>query len=162
MLTQTRLKELLYYDSETGVWTWRVTHHRIFTGDVAGSITNSHGYRSITIDQQSHLAHRLVFLYMTGEWPREDVDHQNLNREDNRWCNLREATRSENHANRRVRKDNRCGLKGVCLHKQSGLWMMQIKMNVEKRTKLFRTPEEAHAAYCAAAEKIHGEFARWT
>jgi hypothetical protein len=76
---------------------------------LAGKI-NSKGYRLIGVDGRWHKAHRLAWLYMTGSWPREQIDHINLIKNDNRFENLREATQTQNHANTRAR---RRGLKGI-------------------------------------------------
>ena len=85
----------------------------------------------------------------------------NLVTDDNRWENLREATRTQNNANMRVRIDNRCGLKGVSYHKVAKKWAAKVHLNGEGiYLGLFLTPQEAHDAYAAAAEKIFGEFAR--
>lgn len=97
---------------------------------------------------------------MTGEFPEQDVDHINGDPLDNRWDNLRRASKHENLRNCSVHKDNKAGLKGVCVTRKRPT--AQIYLN-GKRTHLgtFDTVEEAHAAYCAAAEKHFGEFARF-
>lgn len=96
---------------------------------------------------------------MTGEWPADMIDHKNRDRTDNRWENLREATRSQNNANRRASSTH--GFKGATFNRRQGRWMAQTKVN-GKRVYLgyYDTPEEAHAAYVAAAERYFGEFAR--
>lgn len=160
-LTQARLKELLAYEPETGLFTWRVdrggTARR---GTVAGTLHVSNGaaYRRITIDNQQHYSHRLACLYVTGELP-DEVDHKDLDGLNNRWSNLRSADRSKNMGNGKRRSTNKSGLKGVCSH-GSG-WMAQITIN-RKRKYLgtFPTPESAHIAYQKAARKLFGEFAR--
>lgn len=167
-LTAERLREVLNYDPDTGVFVWRKRegddpHTRMwntrFAGEVAGSIRKSDGYRVIRIDVRLYLAHRLVFLFMTGKWPIADVDHINMNKVDNRWCNLREATQSQNNANTRKRKNNTSGYKGASWH-GSG-WRAQIHVS-GKHICLgtFPSPEEAHAVYCEAARKHFGDFAR--
>jgi hypothetical protein len=70
-------------------------------GDVAGGANNGDRYRRIRVDNQLYQAHRLAWLYMTGEWPSNGIDHINGHRADNRWANLREATQSQNMANGR-------------------------------------------------------------
>ncbi|MCK9994454.1 MAG: hypothetical protein Dbin4_02974, partial [Alphaproteobacteria bacterium] len=98
-LTQSRLKELLHYDPDTGVFTRRVqTSSNARVGDVAGCL-HPEGYRHIQIDGKRYAAHRLAWLYMTGEWPTNQLDHLNGVRDDNRWGNLREATHGQNQQN---------------------------------------------------------------
>src|ERR1700730_6426271 len=101
MLTQERLKELLSYDPETGIFRWIAKSSpfsNILIGDIAGSPL-AHGYLQIKIDGEQYLQHRLAFLYMLGRLPKGEGEHANLDKADNRWCNLREATRSLNHGN---------------------------------------------------------------
>lgn len=111
LLTQSRLKDYLHYDPETGVWTWLnpLPHSKMKRGDVAGRLT-SQGRRQIRIAGGFYYASRLAWLYMTGEHPVDQVDHMNGTKDDDRWVNLREATQSENSFNRewaRLRGDRR-------------------------------------------------------
>jgi hypothetical protein len=94
-LTVERLRELLTYDPETGELRWRVTRRRAAKGSLAGTL-NRNGYRNIEVEQRCYKAHRLAWLYVTGEWPKETIDHINCKRDDNRWANLRQATTAEN------------------------------------------------------------------
>ncbi len=96
MLTQAELKAVLHYDPETGIFT-RYGHNK------CGSKTYQ-GYIGIGIKRKTYYAHRLAWLYMTGVWPSKEIDHKNRIRDDNRWVNLREATRSMQSRNRRDRK----------------------------------------------------------
>jgi hypothetical protein len=155
MLTQSRLKELLHYDPETGLFTWLVsTSNCVKVGDVAGSV--SHGYRIIKIDGKKYGAHRLAFLYITGNLPENDTDHINGIRDDNRWCNLREATRAENMQNKAPYKAGTSKYPGVYWHKQRQKWVAQITINgKQKHIGLFETEEEAYSAYCAAKAEHH-------
>lgn len=164
-LTQEYLKSVLNYCPESGVFTWRVkTCHKVTVGKVAGNINSRIGYRYIGIDGKAYLAHRLAWLYMTGKWPKDEIDHTNLNRSDNRITNLREANRSQNNSNTPVQKNNKSGLKGVSPVKDSKKrpWVAQITV-AGKQTNLgrFETKELAHAAYCKAAEKHKGKYARY-
>jgi hypothetical protein len=154
MITQARLKELLHYDPDTGVFTYRVTSRWYTAGGVAGGLTPV-GYRTIGIDRKGHLAHRLAVLYMTGAMPPSDVDHVNGVKSDNRWRNLRVATRGENQQNiRGPRGHNKTGLLGVRLWR--GKFRAQI-VHAGKQFYLgcFSTPEEAHAAYLKAKAELH-------
>lgn len=161
MITLERLKEVLHYDPDTGVWTWRIwMGARAPKGARAGCVT-SEGYRHIRVDRRLYLAHRLAVLYMTGEWPTETVDHKNVTPGDDRWENLRNATGSQNIANSHTRCDSSSGLKGVSWHRQAKRWKAQIQTSGKKRhLGLFATREAAHEAYCVAAAKHFGEFAR--
>lgn len=108
---------------------------------------------------EKHYAHELVFFYMTGRWADPEVDHINQNGLDNRWCNLREATRSEACANRVVRPN---ALKGAYrVAGSSTLWFSHIKKD-GKTTYLgcFRTEQEAHDAFVEASKRLHGRFHR--
>lgn len=159
-LTHSRLLEALDYDPETGDF---------FRLDIAlrggapiGSYLDNQ-YKRICIDYQEYLAHRLAWFYVNGEWPSNDIDHINGVRGDNRICNLREATRQENLRNGRGRP-SKSGLKGVNF--RSGLtrpWYARIYPEKGRKIHLgyFLTAEEAHAAYCEAATKYFGEFARF-
>lgn len=157
-LTQERLKELLRYDPETGLFYWLQDRYRVKAGDRAGSVSPSTQYRIIRLDQRNYAEHRLAWFYAKGEWPASEVDHKDLNRQNNKWENLRLATSSQNKANRKGRG---AYPKGVCFHKASGLFSSRIHSN-GKQISLgyFNTPELAHEAYRLAAPKYHGEFAR--
>lgn len=159
-LTQSRLREVLNYDPETGVFTWAIQRgNRCPLGGEAGGAATD-GYIYIRVDGKLYCAHRLAWLYVNGEWPVGEIDHKNRDRGDNRLCNLREATRTQNQANVGKRSDNTSGFKGVSFHKRKGRWQAQGR--VHGRTKFFgyhATPEAASAAYVAATRAIHGDFA---
>src|ERR1043166_2099295 len=107
------LRELLRYDAETGEFRWEKRMSRsVRAGDVAG-VTDRDGYRRITIAGRIYPAHRLAWLYMTGTWCSVLVDHRDGDPSNNRWDNLRRATVSQNNANRRLHRNNKCGFKGV-------------------------------------------------
>lgn len=161
MLTQERLRELLHYDPATGIFRWRVRPaKRVRAGDIAGHL-NPNGYITIRVDGRLYYAQQLAFLYVTGEWPAGDVDHRDGVRANNRWENLRPATRSENLRNMRLRSDNRSGLKGAHYRPSRGKWQSSIRVgNRTIRLGSFDSAEAAHAAYCEAAKKYFGEFAR--
>ena len=122
MITQDRLKEVLHYSPETGLFTWEERLNSFsFNGKHAGKSAGSYdeyGYQVIKIDSKSYKAHRLAFLYMEGTFPPKHVDHINRIEDDNRWENLRPATQSENMSNR---KDNNRVI-GVYFHKGSKMF----------------------------------------
>ena len=124
-MTQNRLKKLLHYDIDTGVFT-RLTDASCKTkiGDIAGGV-DAGGYLHIRVDGKRMKAHRLAFLYMIGYIPTE-VDHINHNKLDNSWFNLREATRAEQNQNHTKRKDNKSGVTGVCWSNREHKWKAKI------------------------------------
>lgn len=160
-LSQHELMQLLTYSPETGEFRWLVTSsNRAVSGSVAGSQT-SKGYVAIQVLGQRHLAHRLAWLYMTGEWPSGQIDHKDRRRSNNRWSNLREASNRQNAHNVAVKASSKTGLKGVHFIAEAGLFTARIRHD-GKRISLgcYRTAEEAHLAYVAKAEELLGEFAR--
>lgn len=158
-LTQSRLKQLLYYDPCTGVFTWIKNCGGIKSGTIAGS-RHCKGYISIRIDYRNYLAHRLAFLYITGEMP-EFVDHKNGDRSDNRWVNIRPATATENMQNMGVRKDNSSGYSGVYWNKAHRKWHVRFKVNKKQMSfGYFENLSDAANVASEARVKYYGEFAR--
>jgi hypothetical protein len=128
-------------------------------GDVAGTLRND-GYCRIKIKGRHYRSHHLAWFYMTGKWCSAMIDHCDGNPSNNRWANLRRATASQNCANRRVHRNNKCGFKGV-VWSHIGRWRATVYKNGRKHhLGSFATPEDAHAAYVTAARKLFGEFAR--
>jgi hypothetical protein len=149
-LTQERLKEVLHYDPDTGVFTWRVRLSNVTpVGSVAGTFIGSVAdrargrmYRSIKIDRVAYRAHRLAFLYMTGEFPEDEVDHVRHNRCDNRWGSITKATSSGNARNRSLLEKNKTGHIGVNLE-SNGKFCVRIN---RKRYGIYDRLEDAVAA----------------
>lgn len=159
LIIASELRSILHYDPVTGIFRWAMDRSQTFRkGMVAGGV-NPFGYRLIKIDGRSYMEHRLAWLWMTGSWPEHQIDHSNMVKSDNRWANLREATKSQNLANTRPRS-NKTGLRGVTVDRY-GKWISQIQFNKKKICiGLFDTPEEAHAAYVKKQKELFGEFAR--
>lgn len=161
-LTAERLRELLHYDPGTGVFT-HLTGFR--KGRTAGRIRTTPlrkggGYVQINVGCVGQLAHRLAWLYVFGTWPRE-LDHIDGNRANNVISNLRQASGSQNMANRGKQKNNTSGFKGAFKHQKGGRWFARIKRGNEHRyLGTFDTARLAHAAYAKAAAELFGEFAR--
>jgi hypothetical protein len=156
LLTAEILRLILSYDELTGIFVWLTGQRK---GLVAGT---RHGkYYSISIDSNKYLSHRLAWLYIHGEWPKEEIDHINSDCLDNRLSNLRCANRAQNNRNKGSYKNSKSGVKGVCLHKKTGKWFVQIKNDNRKiYLGLYSTIEEAANAYAEAANNLHKEFAR--
>lgn len=163
-LTQARLKSLLNYEPETGVFSWLVNRpNGVKIGDEAGRISAA-GYRLIKIDGRAYTGARLAWLYMTGEWPSNLIDHADTDKSNNAWVNLRAASYAENIRNRHVQRNTRSGLKGVHYaptRTSYKKWAAHIRVEgVLKHLGYFAQPEEAHAVYAKAAESFFGQFAR--
>ena len=158
-LSQERLRELLFYDPDTGVFTRRVTAGGKTAGSVAGMRHKNHDYVAIRVDRKLYAAHRLVFLYVYGRFPEGEVDHLNRVRHDNRLCNLKEVSKAENQQNTPVRKDNILGLKGIHEYFSRGVsygYLARIQVNGRrKRLGVFKTLDEAAAAYREAKREMH-------
>jgi hypothetical protein len=134
-LTQERLKELLEYNPDTGFFTWKESRGPIHAGDVAGYTSKHCGqYIKVMIDYVKHGAHRLAFLYMTGVIP-DEIDHINRDGTDNRWLNLRGASRMTNSRNRGRGKRNKSGITGV--HRDGASYRATIRAN-SKRLHLYQ------------------------
>lgn len=160
-ITVERLREVLDYDPATGIFRNRVkrsSNARI--GDIAGTL-HSKGYWQINVDGKLYLAHRLAWFYMTGKWPTIETDHDDLNKLNNKFENLRDATMSQNRANKAAQKNNTSGIKGVSWYKKNKKWIASIRLNRRQiYIGLFQTIDEAAAAYAKAASELFGEFAR--
>lgn len=152
MLTHERLKEVISYDPQSGII--------MRNGKIVGS-NNGHGYLRIMIDGVRYFANKLIWFYMTGEYPQFIVDHKNGIRSDNAWSNLRKAGTDENAWNRGIASNNSSGFKGVYWRSARSKWVAEICVNGKSR-KLgsFKCPTAAHIAYSKAAKKYHGDFAR--
>ncbi|RLC88294.1 MAG: hypothetical protein DRJ03_03335 [Chloroflexi bacterium] len=126
ILTQERLKELLDYDSETGVFTRRVSRGGCKSGSVTGTLIKK-GYVQITVHGKIYKAHRLAWLYTYGYFPENDVGHKNRIKNDNRIDNLREASRQCILRNAKLRSTNTSGVTGVYYYKPTKKWAAHIK-----------------------------------
>lgn len=150
-LTAARLRELLSYDPLTGELIRR-------SDGSTATRAHSRGYLSVSVDSVSHLAHRLAWLYMTGSWPREQIDHVNGTRTDNRFANLRDVSASVNYQNKRsaISSNRSCGLLGVTWDASRGKWKAAIRVDGRNRfLGRFDRPDEAHATYLDAKRRMH-------
>lgn len=161
VLTQHQLKSVLIYYPDTGEFRWSVGRPGASLGSKAGRV-NSSGYVEIGVLNGLYRAHRLAFLYMTGAFPENGVDHINRDRMDNRWSNLRECDQSKNMANVEIRSNNTSGFPGVVWDKQRSKWRAQIRIDGKKKNLgRFDIYDDAVNAVRFAAVSQWGEFAGW-
>jgi len=168
MLTHERLLHLMTYDPETGEFHWIKSPKGVKPGKgQAGCVKRMKGgpqYREIRIDRQLFYAHRLAHFYMTGAWPTNEMDHIDHDGTNNRWDNLRPASRQQNVHNRRAptgKRSNHTGLKGVFFDKRrkakpfySQIWSGEKSHFLGS----YATVEEARDAYIEANSRLHGSF----
>jgi len=157
--TRDTVAKYLDYDPATGVLRWRVKIRVVNPGDVAGYINKTaegYAHRRVYLLGRYYPASCLIWVLMTGEWPVAGIDHRNRDSLDDRWDNLRPATKAQNSQNNGLRRKNSSGYKGVYLDKRYKHWRAYIK---GKHIGIFATAEEAALAYDAAAIKLFGEFA---
>ena len=155
MVTQERLKELLHYCPDTGVFTWIKARRGVSLRRDAGC-TMAEGYRYIQIDSKLYRSHRLAFLYMTGKFPEDQIDHINQVRDDNRWKNLRPVTHQENHRNRGIGKGNTSGFVGVCWSKANRKWNAYITIDGKSKSLGFFEVKEGAVSARKAANIKYG------
>lgn len=154
-ITRDFLLEILTYNPLSGVFTWNcrnVGNHfknkravgvfnALYSGSVAGSEVSSNksatSYIAIKINGKSHKAHRLAFIYMTGDAP-EEVDHIDHNGMNNKWTNLRPSDRKDNSKNIPKQKSNKTGVIGVNWHKAAKKWQARAVDKDGKRIDLGR------------------------
>ena len=155
-ITAIELRKLLTYDPHTGLFhnIGNRNNNGALAGMVAGT-TTAYGYISIIINKKHYFAHRLAWLYMTGEWPSDLIDHKNRIRSDNRFDNLRIASNSMNMQNAvEPRKNNSSGFLGVIPHGKA----FRAQIMIGGKTKslgTYSTPEKAHQAYLNAKAITH-------
>jgi hypothetical protein len=148
IITAEQLRLRYFYSPETGEFKAKpIKYARLFQ-PVFGQLSPA-GYLVCGIGGRQYRLHRLAWLYVYGEFPKLELDHINGVRTDNRICNLRECTRSENLQNQR-------GVSGAWQLKKSGKWVAAIGLNKKtKRLGSFHTFDEAHQAYLKAKQELH-------
>lgn len=172
------LRELVEYDPETGIFTWKKRDAKWFSdsiyrkkeawcnawnskwsGSPAFTAIMALGYCKGSLLNKQYFAHRLAWMYVHGCWPDGQIDHINGVKSDNRIKNLRDVNNSENSCNKLIQSNNRTGYKGVSFNKKSGKWISRIEINGKIFCLgYFSCPEDAHEAYRKAADRLHGEY----
>jgi hypothetical protein len=150
------LKRVLKYSPSTGMWTNRVWRGGdAHVGKVTGRL-NTDGYMQICYKGKRYMSSRLAHFYMTGEWPPFEMDHKDLDRQNNKWKNLRPATDSQNQMNRVARKN---GCKGLTRRKKK--WGAFITHEGKRHwLGVFLLKRDAIAARCKAELNLFSTFAR--
>ena len=161
-LTVEILREMLDYNPETGEFRWRVDptgRHPV--GSLAGH-RGSKGYWFVTIRGEGYAAHRLAWLYMTGAWPRDQLDHKTRRKDDNRWNSLREANNGQNMI-ARPRESFRTPGKPVKRPYRGVQYIERLNKYAAvvgpKHIGVYETAEEAREAYLREAKARYGDFA---
>jgi len=151
-LTSDRLKQLIEYNGLTGEF------KRVSDGAPAGSV-NGDGRLWIRVDCKRYLAHRLAWLYMTGDWPADQIDHRDMDRSNNAFSNLRECSYSQNKMNTNAQGNNKLGLKNI--HQiRNGSFKVSIGKDGVYSQKIFKTIPEAKAWADQKRAELHGDFTR--
>ena len=128
-ITAETVRELFDYNPHDGHLRWRVARQKIIKGAIAGYVSTSDGYRYVCFDYNELLAHRIIWFWVTGEWPKCQIDHENRIRDDNRWTNLREATNGQNSRNSSGRRNSTTGIRGIDVRRGK----YRVRINVDGR-----------------------------
>jgi hypothetical protein len=155
-LTQKRLKELLHYNPETGIFIWKINRQgNKVKGNEAGWIDKD-GYKIIRIDYKNYRTHRLAWFYKKGYFPENEIDHINRIKTDNRWKNLREISRQCNSRNSGNYITNTSGIKGVYWDTNHDKWIAQLWLNNKlKRLGGYKNFDNAVCARLAAEQCLN-------
>lgn len=170
--TPDELRQLLNYDPDTGLFTWKIRDAKWFKNPKYAKNWNTRwagtpalgaihfrsrgvagGYKSGNILGNVYLSHRVAWAHHYGEWPEQIIDHVNRDTSDNRICNLREANHTQSAANRATPSSNTSGFKGVSKVSGSGKWRVTFSIGT------FDTIDDAKNAYKKYHSMIYGEFA---
>ncbi len=163
-LTAREVRQRFDYDPREGLFRYRIVppnQSKIKIGDIAGfpRRTKYGVYLIIKINSRPYYAHRLVWLYVFGDWPIDQLDHKDGNKLNNKLDNLRPATQSNNKSNGKRYNNNTSGFKGVVKCKNK--WKAQITHQGKViYLGLYMTKLDAHAAYVRASRELQGEFCK--
>ena len=133
MINQETVRKLFHYDAESGMLLWRNGNGRNVKPWQEAKAKNANGYYTAKINGKSYLTHRLAWLYVYGEFPKEDIDHKNRIRNDNRLCNLRAVSRTDNCQNISLPSHNKSGHIGVSWFKSHNCWTVYVKVNKKNK-----------------------------
>lgn len=139
MITQKELRNIMEYNPDTGIFKMiKKTSRRVSCDDDVGNYArknhNGKAYLNVCINYKTYSIHRLAFLYMEGSFPKEQIDHINGNGTDNRWCNLRKVSQSENSRNMKLFSTNNSGVTGVSWFKRLSKWRARVKVDYKDIT----------------------------
>lgn len=164
-ITADLARYLFNYDPDTGVLSWKNPRKKTLIGRPVGNKKGNNYMRvTVIVDRKLNyfVVHRIAWLVHYGRWPKDQLDHINGIRNDNRLCNLRECSQAENNANTRLYKNNKSGVKGVYWEPDRNSWAAYIRENkILRRIGRFETKEEAALARKQAFEDYYHEFCRY-
>lgn len=166
MITQATVRTMFHYSPDIGTFKRIKFNHRqigLVQCDREINSKNAHGYSTVGHLGKVFLVHRLIWLYMTGEYPIGEIDHIDGDKQNNKWENLRLVTSKDNSCNRGIRLDNSSGVTGVTKIKKSGKYVVRIG---QIHIGTFNTLEEAtiarkHAEGTFGYHPNHGERPSW-
>jgi hypothetical protein len=151
------IREAFEVNENTGQLINKINRRKARSGEIAGT-PRPDGYLQVCVNRTILLVHRVIFALENGYWSDLEIDHINGNKKDNRPSNLREATKSQNGANKRLCRN---GLKGASWCKRAKKWRATLRKDGKQlHIGLFNTAHEAHEAYVSAAARYHGQYAR--
>lgn len=155
-----RIRELLDYDRETGIFRWKTKRRGNRSGQQAGHFNKESGYWFVRVDDTLIRSHRLAWAWVRGYWPEEEIDHKDRNRGNCRFANLRKAARVQNAANMSMHPKNTTGVAGVSLTTSRKRFRAEIHIS-SKRIHLgyFDSLDAAGEARKQASIKYRGKFA---
>jgi hypothetical protein len=156
MIDQETVKKLFYYDAETGMLIWRNGNKRNVKPWQEAKALNGLGYYSVKIQNKSYPVHRIIWLYVHGIFPDQDIDHKNRIRNDNRLCNLRSVSRTDNCQNISLPRHNKSGHIGVSWIKRHEAWTVYVKVNKKNKwLGCYKNLDDAVAARKAGEAKYY-------
>jgi hypothetical protein len=157
LITQEKLKKYLHYSEEDGSFTWIKHDLKPYKIGKNAEHDHNHGYKCINLCGKKYYSHRLAWLYMYGEFPKQHIDHINGIKSDNKIINLRDVSNSDNQQNQKTHhKNSKSGLMGSVKHNNK--FRAQITINgICYRSKVLETKEEAHELYLLMKRELHGD-----
>ena len=156
MIDQDAVKKLFHYDAESGLLLWRNGNNRNVKPWQEAKASNGHGYYTAKINGKTYLVHRLIWLYVHGNFPHKYIDHKNRIRNDNRLCNLRDVNTTDNAQNISLPSHNKSGHIGVSWFKNHSCWTVYVKVNKKNKwLGCYKNLDDAVAARKAGEAKYY-------